>query len=241
MVLTINDGVLYRTRNFVPDYRYTLNFVDGWSIDEVILLDVTSPEKRNRDAFVKVVEQFARHCFVPLTLGGGVVKLDDFSEYFSMGADKVAVNSLLFDAPSIVHDAVRKFGSQSIVASIDAVKLSNAKYAVRMPCGSYQDDLSPEEMALRAQDIGVGEVLIQSVERDGTLEGYDLDLARSVNDAISLPMLICSGAGRWEHLLDGLNTGAACVCTTNIFHFTEKSIASAKVYLKNKGFPVRLW
>jgi len=240
MVLTINDGVLYRTRNFVPDYRYTLNFVDGWSKDEVILLDITSPRKRNRAAFVEVVEQFARHCFVPITLGGGVANLDDFSEYFSMGADKVAVNSLLLDSPSIIHDAVRKYGSQSVVASIDAVKLPSGKYAVRKPCGDYEEDLSPREMAQQAQGIGVGEVLIQSVERDGTLEGYDIELARSVNDAISIPMLLCSGAGRWEHLYDGLNAGAACVCTTNIFHFTEKSISSAKTYLKNRGFPIRL-
>jgi len=240
MVLTINNGVLYRTRNFVPDYRYTLNFVDGWSIDEVILLDISSSSKRNRGAFVEVVKQFTHNCFVPLTLGGGVLNLEDFSEYFSIGADKVAVNSLLFNSPSIIHDAVRKFGTQSIVASIDAVKLPNGEYAIRKPCGGYQDDLSPKKMAQLAQDIGVGEVLIQSVERDGTLEGYDLDLARSVNDAINIPMLLCSGAGRWEHLADGLKTGAACVCTTNIFHFTEKSIASAKAYLKNKDFPVRL-
>ncbi len=238
-VLTFCDGVLFRTKQFEPDYRYTLNFVDAWSVDEIVLLDVTRPGQGCRENFERVVSEFAERCFVPLTVGGGIRTLDDIKRCLAIGADKVAMNWALHANPALVSEAVRLYGSQCIVASIDAKCISGG-YTIRCNFGTENHDVSPAAWAVRVQSLGVGEILLQSIDRDGSLEGYDNVLNRMVSEAVHIPVLVCGGAGRWQHFVEGFQDGGAqAVCTTNIYHFTEVSILSAKSFLRKAGVLVR--
>ena len=238
-VLTFNDGVLFRTKIFTPDYRYTANFVDAWSIDEIVLLDITRPERRDSEVFSAVVSDFSRKCFVPLCVGGGVRGLDDFTRFLDLGADKIAINTAALDQPELVSLAANRFGSQCVVVSIDARKAGD-DYRVYKNCGREATDLAPEELARKVEELGAGEILLTSVDRDGSLEGYDNILNARVSNSVSIPVIVCGGAGKWQDFVDGFEVGGAeAVGTTNIYHFTETSIRSAKRYLLNHGINVR--
>jgi len=240
-VLTINNGVLFRTRNFQPDYRYTFNFVDSWSIDEIVLLDVTRPGQGKRENFYCSVQSFAKECFVPLTVGGGVKSSEEFKFFLKIGADKVAVNTHAIDHPDFITKQAKIFGSQCVVISIDAKLHKDGKYRVYYSQGTKYTKIEPHDWAKKVQDLGAGEILIQSIDKDGTLEGYDNNLCKSITSVVQIPVLICSGAGNWSHFAEGFSTGKASgVCTNNIFHFTEASIKSAKKFLDNSGFNVRI-
>jgi len=239
-VLTFNDGVLFRTKEFMPDYRYTLNFVDAWSADEIVVLDVTRPGHGSRQTFFDVVSDFARRCFVPLAAGGGIRTIDDVVRYLSVGADKVVVNTGAVDRPEFVSEIANRYGSKCVVASIDARRTADG-YEVMAEFGRRATGLKPEDWARRLADLGAGEILVTSIERDGSLSGYDLALVRRVAEAVRVPVLAAGGAGNWKHFQDALVEGkAAAACTSNIYHFTETSIASAKAYLANNGVQVRL-
>jgi imidazole glycerol-phosphate synthase subunit HisF len=240
-VLTFNDGVLFRTKLFNPDYRYTLNFVDAWSVDEIVVLDVTRPGQGQRENFHEVVERFARNCFVPLAAGGGVRNLADVQTLLRLGADKVVVNSGALERPELITEISRQFGSQCVVLSIDARKTEGGGYEVYGDFGARETGLEPTRWAQEGAERGAGEIMITSIERDGWLQGYDLELCRQISGAVSVPVLILGGAGNWNHFADGFEEGgAAAVCTQNIYHFTEKSIQSAKKFLDKRGINVRL-
>ena len=240
VVLTMNNGVLFRTRNFIPDYRYTLNFVDAWSIDEIILLDITREGEGTRQNFFDVVSLFAKNCFVPLTIGGGVRSIDDFKILLAIGADKIAINTQAILNPTFITEAAKLFGSQCVVVSVDTKRNERDSYEVFSNFGTRQTGLMAQKWAKMVQEYGAGEILIQSIERDGTLQGYDNRLNRMVSDAVDIPVLVCSGAGNWKNFLDGFKQGGASgVCTTNIYHFTESSIKSAKQYLIKAGIDMR--
>lgn len=238
-VLTFCDGVLFRTKQFVPDYRYTLNFVDAWSADEIVVLDVTRPGQGMRENFDAVVSEFARSCFVPLSAGGGVRTLDDAHRLIDIGADKVVVNTGAIERPELVGEIARRFGSQCVVAAIDARKTETG-YEVMAAFGACATGLAVEDWARRLEQEGVGEIMVQSIERDGSLLGYDLDLMRLVCASVRVPVLIAGGAGSWSHFAQALAPGGAdAACTNNIYHFTETSMASAKTFLAAAGVPVR--
>jgi cyclase len=239
-VLTVNNGILFRTRNFIPDYRYTLNFVDAWSVDEVVLLDITRPDEGEREHFYDVVRLFARNCFVPLTVGGGVRDIEDFRTLLGIGADKVSINSGAANRPDFISEAARLFGSQCVVVSVDAKLREDGSYGVFTCFGTVDQGRTPEDWAVEVQEKGAGEILIQSIDKDGTLEGYDNFLVGKISRAVDMPVLACSGAGTWGHFVEGFKEGGAdAVCTTNIYHFTESSIKSAKQYIAKEGIPVR--
>lgn len=239
-VLTMNNGVLFRTRNFIPDYRYTFNFVDAWSVDEVVLLDITRLGEGTRQNFFEVVSLFAKNCFVPLTVGGGVRSVDDFKALLGIGADKVVVNTQAVLRPDFITEAAKLFGSQCVVVSIDTKRNESGEYEVLSHFATRPTGLKVNEWAKMVQGYGAGEILVQSVEMDGTLEGYDNKLNRIISDAVDIPVLACSGAGNWKNFLDGFKEGGASgVCTTNIYHFTESSIKSAKQYLIRAGIDMR--
>lgn len=238
-VLTFNDGILFRTKTFTPDYRYTVNFVDAWSIDEIVLLDVTRPERRNAELFSSVVTDFSNKCFVPMCVGGGVRNLDDFKRYLDLGADKIAINTMAIEQPELITQAAKRFGSQCVVVSIDVRKEGDA-YRVYKDCGRYPTEWRPEEFARRVEELGAGEILLTSIDRDGSLEGYDNDLNGRVIRSVTIPVIVCGGAGKWQDFVDGFTlAGANAVATTNIYHFTETSIKSAKQYLLKHGLNVR--
>ncbi|MBI3114088.1 MAG: imidazole glycerol phosphate synthase subunit HisF [Rhodospirillales bacterium] len=239
-VLTFNDGTLFRTKLFQPDYRYTHNFVDSWQVDEIVMLDVTRKSGDNQ-AFLEVVGKFARECFVPLAVGGGIRALADVRRFMAVGGDKVVVNSGAVERPGLITEIAEAYGAQCVVLSIDARKMPSGGYEVFTGCGSKATGLEPAAWAKRAEGLGAGEVLITSIERDGSLQGYDLELCKRVSDAVSVPVLVLGGAGSWKHFGDGIEKGgASAVCTQNIYHFTESSILSAKKFLADRGIAVRM-
>ncbi len=240
VVLTVNNGILFRTRNFIPDYRYTLNFVDAWSVDEIVLLDITREGEGTRQNFLDVVSHFANNCFVPLTVGGGVRSINDFKSLLRIGADKVAINTQAVIEPGFINEAAKLFGSQCVVVSMDTKCNGREDYEIFSHWGTRPTGLKAQKWAKTVQEYGAGEILIQSLEMDGTLQGYDNRLNRMVSDSVDIPVLVCSGAGKWKDFLDGLKEGGASgVCTTNIYHFTESSIKSAKQYLVRAGIDMR--
>ena len=237
-LLTFNDGVLFRTKNFQPDYRYTSNFIDAWAVDELILLDITRDAK-DIEKFCSVVSNFNEKCFVPMCVGGGVKSFDNISRYLQAGADKVSINTSAIESPKFITKAANKFGSQCIVVSIDVKKVENDYYVFKN-FGSVKTKFSPVEFAKIAEDMGAGEILLNSIDRDGSLEGYDNTLNSLVVNSVSIPVIICGGAGKWQDFAEGLTlAGADGVATSNIYHFTEASIKSAKKYLHNLGINIR--
>ena len=239
-VLTFNDGVLFRTKEFIPDYRYTVNFVDAWSIDEIVILDITRPGQGTRGNFFDVIENFSEKCFVPIAAGGGVKHIDDFKTLLNLGADKIVINTSAIENPELLSKAAELYGNQCIVVSIDA-KQKGSAYEVYSNCGSKATGLQPFDWARRVEELGAGEIMITSIDKDGSLEGYDNVLNCLVASAVSIPVLVCGGAGQWQHFVDGFKLGgASAVCTTQIFHFSETSIKTAKQYLTKKGILVRI-
>ena len=240
-VLTFVDGVLFRTKQFDPDYRYTLNFVDAWSVDEIVVLDVTRPGRGRRANFLKVVRKFAECCFVPLAAGGGVRSLDDVRQLLDVGADKVVVNTGAIERPELITEIASAYGAQCAVVSMDAKRTEAGRYEVYSTFGSTPTGQAPAEWAREAERLGAGEIMLSSIDRDGSLGGYELELCRQVAEAVSVPLLICGGAGNWKHFVEGFTEGKADgVCTANIYHFTETSIHSAKKFLSKANVPVRV-
>jgi cyclase len=239
-VLTLNDGVLFRTKQFDPDYRYTMSFVDAWSIDEIVALDVTRPGAGDRSTFYAMVEELARRCFVPLACGGGIRSVEDVTRLLRIGADKVVLNTGAVEHPELISASAALFGAQSVVVSIDARRGADGAYQVYTHFGTRATGLAPDAWARQAEALGAGEIFVTSIEKDGSLEGYDNTLNRIVADAVTVPVLVCGGAGSWRHFADGFRLGgASAACTTNIYHFTETSIKSAKTYLHDQGFLMR--
>jgi|SRR6266850_1030069 len=240
-VLTLNDGVLFRTKRFQPDYRYTSNFVDTWSIDEIVALDVTRPGTGDRASFEAAIERLSEECFVPLACGGGIRSIDDIHRLLRIGADKVVLNTGAIDRPELIEEAASVYGAQCVVVAVDALRQADGTYQVFAEFATRPTGLDPASWAARAERLGAGEVLVTSIERDGSLEGYDNELNRRVADAVSIPVLVAGGAGNWQHFVEAFREGrASAVCTANIYHFTEASIRSAKRYLHDAGLPVRI-
>ncbi len=240
-VLTFNNGILFRTRNFKPDYRYTANFIDLWGIDEIVILDITRPDQGDRQLFYDVVRNFSENCFVPITAGGCVTSIDEIRKLLHNGADKVIINTEAINNPNFITQASQLFGSQCVIISIDARMNGNETYEVFSCFGSRHTGMHPVQWARKAQEYGAGEIMITSIDKDGSLEGYDNRLNKTVSEAVDIPVIVCGGAGKWQDFVDGFAQGnASAVCTTNIYHFTETSIKSAKRFLKSAGIDVRV-
>jgi len=242
-VLTFNEGVLFRTKLFHPDYRYTSNFVDTWSVDEIVMLDVTRPQDNgtvNRELFLESLRRIARRCFVPIAAGGGIRTMDDVRRMMNAGADKVVVNTGAIERPELITEVAESHGAQCAVLSIDAARTA-AGHEVRSTFGAKPTGLKPAEWAKRGVELGAGEIFLTSIDQDGSLSGYDLELCSEVAGGVSVPVLISGGAGSWQHFVDGVKRGgAAAVCTSNIYHFTETSLKSAKQFMARAGISVRV-
>ena len=237
-VLTFFEGVLFRTRLFNPDYRYTANFIDTWSIDEIIMLDI-SREKKYKSSFFKIINKFAKECFVPLSVGGGIRNVEDAKAYLDNGADRVVLNTGALINKNLVTELAKKYGSQCVIASIDVKKNKN-NFQVFSHLGVKNTKKIVHDWALELEKLGAGEIMLNSIDLDGSLRGYDLKLCKIVSSAVNIPVLICGGAGNWSHFSDAIKIGGAdAVCTTNIYHFSETSIKSAKNFLNNHNILVR--
>lgn len=208
-------------------------------VDELILLDITASEE-DREPDYDSIEEFASECFVPLTYGGGVNDLAIIRKVLLSGADKVAINTVAYTKPGLVKEAAYKFGSQCIVASIDVKKSKNGQYECYSHCGTNATGRNPVEWAQTIEALGAGELLLSSIDRDGTMQGYDNELIQRVSSAVSIPVIASGGAGNYDHMLQALEKGrATAVAAASIFHFTEQTPAEAKRYLAQHGIPVR--
>jgi cyclase len=206
-------------------------------VDELILVDITaSTERRSPDH--ESVAEFADECFVPLTVGGGIRTHADIVSLLHAGADKVAVNTALFEEPRLLDDAARQFGSQCVVASVDVRRVDE-----RLTClsysGSHDAGRDPIEWARELADRGAGEILLTSIDRDGTMSGYDLELIERVAAAVPVPVIASGGAGRYQDLINAVRAGASAVAAASMFHFTEQTPAEAKATMQMAGIPVR--
>ena len=209
-------------------------------VDELILVDITASQSKT-EPDCDSVHDFADECLVPLTVGGGVTNLHQIQQMLRTGADKIALNSELYSNPNLVDEAAGRFGSQCLVASIDAKSSGEGAYECFSHAGTRITGKNPVEWARELEDRGAGEILITSIERDGTMQGYDLGLIESVVRAVNIPVIASGGAGCYQDMCKAvLDAGASAVAGASMFHFTEQTPAEAKKALAAVGIPVRL-
>lgn len=208
--------------------------------DEICFLDITASNE-NRDILLETVQKTAEQCFVPLTVGGGVRSIQDIRNLLMAGADKVSINTAAIRNPDLIKEASIKFGSQCIVVAIDAKKTSDNKWNVFTHGGREKTSIDALEFALMAQNNGAGEILLTSMDKDGTKSGYDLELTRNISSTLSIPVIASGGVGTLEHIKDGIvKGGASAVLAASIFHFGEFTIKEVKEYLKSQSVSVRI-
>ena len=207
--------------------------------DEICFLDITASNE-NRDTIYEVVKETSKKCFVPLTVGGGVRSVDDINKLLNCGADKVSINTAAVQNPSVVIDSSKKFGSQCIVVAIDAKK-NDESWEIFTHGGRNSTGIDAIEFANLMEKNGAGELLVTSMDRDGTQKGYDIDLMSKISSSVNIPVIASGGVGNLDHLVEGIKTGkASAVLAASIFHYGKYSIKEAKEYLDSKGIPVRI-
>lgn len=213
---------------------------DDQGADEITFLDITATSD-GRDLILDIIEAVASQVFIPLTVGGGVRAVDDVRRLLNAGADKVGINSSAISNPQLVFDASQKYGSQCIVVAIDAKKASDGRWEVFTHGGRKATGLDAIEWAKKMESLGAGEILLTSMDRDGTKIGFDLDLTRSVSDAISIPVIASGGVGGLQDLADGVKIGRAdAVLAASIFHYGQHTVQEAKRFMADQGIPMRL-
>jgi cyclase len=216
---------------------------DAQGADELTFLDITASSD-NRDTIVDVVRRTAERVFMPLTVGGGIRACDDIRRMLNAGADKVSINTAAVQRPDFVREAAERFGSQCTVVAIDARRVPGsepARWEVYTHGGRHATGIDAVEWAVRMEQYGSGEILLTSMDKDGTKDGYDLGLTRAISDAVAIPVIASGGVGNLEHIYQGLTTGgASAALAASIFHFREYTIAECKEYLRERGVAVRL-
>jgi cyclase len=213
---------------------------DKAGADELCFLDITASHE-NRDTIFDVVARTAEACFMPLTVGGGVRTVDDIRKLLLAGADKIAINTAAVVRREFVREAAEKFGAQCIVVAIDAKQVAPGKWELFTHGGRNRTGLDAVDYAREVVSLGAGEILLTSMDRDGTKSGFDIPLTRSIADAVSVPLIASGGVGNLDHLVEGAREGrAAAVLAASIFHFGEYTIREAKDYMAARGLPMRL-
>ena len=248
--LDVKDGRTVKGVNFIDlidagDPVEQARLYDEAGADELCFLDITASHE-NRDTLFDVVGRTAEQCFMPLTVGGGVRTVDDIRKLLLAGADKVSINTAAVATPEFVREAAEKFGSQCIVVAIDVKQTEDAKqsgggkWEIFTHGGRNPTGLDAVEWAQRMATLGAGEILLTSMDRDGTKSGFDVDLTRAVADSIRIPVIASGGVGTLDHLVAGIRDGhATAVLAASIFHFGTYTIAEAKQYMENAGVAVR--
>jgi cyclase len=243
--LDVKDGRVVKGINFVNlkdagDPVEQAKIYDKGGADEICFLDITASNE-NRKILLEKVKETAKSCFVPLTVGGGVSGVDDIKNLLLAGADKVSINTAAVKNHDFIKESSIRFGSQCIVIAIDVKKVSNQKWEVFTHGGRQATGLDVIDYAKIVEKNGAGEILLTSMDRDGTKSGYDIELIRIVADLVSIPVIASGGVGTLEHLYEGFSKGhASAVLAASIFHYGQFSINDAKKYLSNKDIPIRI-
>jgi cyclase len=243
--LDVKDGRVVKGVNFVDlrdagDPVEQARIYDAAGADELCFLDITASHEK-RDIILDVVARTAEVCFMPLTVGGGVRTTEDIRHLLLAGADKVSINTAAVDDPDFVREAAEKFGTQCIVVAVDAKRAAEGRFEIFVHGGRTPTGLDAIDWSRRMTDYGAGEILLTSMDRDGTKQGYDIDLTRRIADAVGVPVIASGGVGTLDHLVEGVRDGhASALLAASIFHFGTYSIAEAKAHLARAGVPVRL-
>lgn len=243
--LDVKDGRVVKGINFVNlrdagDPADVAAAYDKAGADEVVFLDITASSD-SRATQLEWVRQVASKVFIPFTVGGGIRTVDDFKAILREGADKISINSAAIMNPRLISDAADKFGSQCVVVAIDAKKRADGGWNIYKNGGRVDMGMDAVEWAITAEKMGAGEILLTSMDGDGTKEGYDLALTKAISDAVSIPVIASGGAGKLEHFKEALvDAGAEAALAASLFHYKELEIREVKEYLRTQGVSVRL-
>lgn len=244
--LDCKDGRVVKGTNFINlrdagDPVEVASMYDKSGADEVVFLDITATSD-GRDTTVELVRRVAEKVFIPFTVGGGIKSVDDFKKLLREGADKIAINSAAILNPALISEAADKFGSQCVVVAIDAKRREDGSgWNIFRSGGRIDTGIDAIEWAIKANHLGAGEILLTSMDCDGTKAGYDIELTRTVAENVSIPVIASGGAGTMEHFKDALTAGMAdAVLAASLFHYKEMEIADLKQYLHNNSIPVRM-
>jgi cyclase len=252
--LFLKNGHLVRSERFsyhqlLGDPIHQVERINSWCADELIYVDISDEQKydlRRDDMKVKsmssiydIISHISKTCFIPLTFGGNIKTMEDIRMRLKLGADKVLINTAAFDKPSFITKSSRKFGSQCIVVGIDA-KCKDDNYEAIIEHGKKSTGRDAVSWAKEAEELGAGEIFLNSIDRDGTAEGFDIRLIKKVADSVTIPVIACGGVGIFEHFIDGIvEGGASAVSAGNIFNYTENSVIRAKKTLQRAGIDIR--
>ncbi|MEH2199673.1 imidazole glycerol phosphate synthase subunit HisF [Nostoc sp.] len=254
-ILLLKNGLLVRSELFkihqiIGNPIHEVKRFNEWNIDELIYLDISQNQTydlRRDDHKVKdltepltILDEVSKTCFMPLTWGGKIRTIDQMQQIISRGADKITINTAAVENPDLITQAANFLGSQAIVVSIDVFRHPNGETEVFIDGGSKPTGMKPEDWAKEAEERGAGEILLNSINRDGTGQGYDLELINVVTSNTKIPVIACGGVGRYEHYVEGIKAGASAVAAANIWHFKELSDRGGKRALAKAGVEVRL-
>jgi len=243
--LDVKNGRVVKGINFLDlidagDPVEQAKIYENQGADELCFLDITASNE-NRSTILNIVTKTAEKCFMPLTVGGGVKTLENIRNLLLAGADKVSINTAAVSNENLVKESAEKFGSQCIVVAIDAKKIKENKWEIFTHGGRKSTGIDVLSFVKKMESMGAGEILLTSMDRDGTKKGYDLDLTKKVSNLVNIPVIASGGVGNLEHLHQGIKIGKAnAVLAASIFHFGDFSIQDAKKYLDSKGIPVRI-
>lgn len=232
-------GVRFDSSRRVGSVLPAVRVYNNRDVDELIILDIEASQK-NQNIDIDYFKDFTKDCFVPLTIGGGIHTTDDIKRILDIGADKVSINSGAYNNPQIIYEAARIYGSQCIVSSIDVKKNNNGQYECYSYAGTKATGIMAKDWCHRVQEMGAGEILLTSIDRDGTFDGYDLELYDQVSDVIRVPLIASGGVGRSEDIYNALrHEYVSAAAAASVFHFTELTPRDIKDFLKREGVPVR--
>ncbi len=242
--LDVDNGRVVKGINFVNlvdagDPVKQAKFYSENGADEITFLDITATHEK-REAMVDIIERTANECLVPLTVGGGIRSVDDMKIFLSVGADKVSINSSAIKEPEIITKGAMKFGNQCIVVAIDAKKNKNS-WEVFINGGRVETGIDAIQWAKKVEKLGAGEILLTSMDRDGTKKGFDLSLTQKISSSVGIPVIASGGIGKIDHFVDGVKKGgASALLAASVFHFGKFSISEVKKHLISKGIDVRM-
>lgn len=243
--IILNEGNVVQSVNFkhtnvIGNAITAVDFFNSWAVDEIIILDVSRTTEK-RENFHKIIKGLSKRCFVPLTVGGWIKDLEEMKMFLKEGADKICINSEAVNNNSLVEEASKFLGTQCVVVSIDVRKNEKNEYEVFTDRGRNPTKMNPVDWAKKIEKLGGGEILLTSIDQDGTKQGYDLELLKLITKNVSIPVISFGGVGDWQHFVDGINIGNAdAISAANIFHYTEHSTFNAKKFLWEAGLNVRM-